>query len=60
MRGAIREPNVRDTLPLAPTTVTIQLPKTRNLADLRPKRTRLNLREWAQQLEIRSAMFPKS
>ena len=60
MRGAIREPNVRDTFPLALTTVTIQLPKTRNLADLRPNRKRLNLREWAQQLEMHSAMFPKS
>lgn len=60
MRGAIREPNFRGALPLAPTTLTIQLPKTRNLEDPRPNRKRLNLREWAEQLEMHSAMFPKS
>lgn len=60
MRGAIREPNCRDALPLAPTTVTIQFPMTRNLADPGPNRKRLNLREWAEQLEMHSAMVPKS
>jgi hypothetical protein len=59
MDGTIREPNLPDTLSLAPTALAIELLKPGNLANPRPNRKRLNLRDWAEQLEMHNAMVPK-
>lgn len=50
----------RDALPLAPTSLTIKLPKPGDLTDLRPNCERFNLRDRAKQLEMHEAIVPKS
>lgn len=52
--------NFRDAFPLTPATFSIELSEPGDLTDSRPYRKRFNLRNGAEQLEMHSAMVPKS
>ena len=59
VNGSVREPNLRDALPLAPAILAIELSKTSHLVNSRPNRERFNLRNWAEQLKVHDLMVPK-
>jgi len=59
MSGAIGEPNLRNALPLSPTTLAVELSKPREFSYSRPSCKRLKLRDRAKQREVHGAMVPK-
>jgi len=59
MSGAIGEPNLRNALPLAPTTLAVELSKTREFSYPRPSGKRFNLSDRAKQREVHGAMVTK-